>query len=213
MLAAAATVVLAGCSSSEAPSTSTTTATPTTMAAPSASGSTSASSAHNDADVTFVQGMIPHHSQAVDMATLAADRAGSIEVTQLAATIENAQGPEIEQLRGFLTAWGQPEAPTGTMGGTDHGTMDHSGMGHGGMSGAGGGMMTDAQLQQLRQAKGADFDRMFLQMMTAHHEGAVEMARAELAGGRNPEAKALAQAMIDEQQAEITTMQKLLSTV
>jgi uncharacterized protein (DUF305 family) len=74
-------------------------------------------------------------------------------------------------------------------------------------------MMTDAQMQQLRQARGADFDRMFLQMMTAHHEGAVEMARTELAGGRNPEAKALAQKIIDEQQAEITTMANLLSTL
>jgi uncharacterized protein (DUF305 family) len=200
MLAAASTaVVLAGCSNSETPSTSTVTATPTTVAAPSVSGSTSA---HDDADVAFAQGMIPHHSQAVDMAGLAADRAGNDRVKQLAASVENAQGPEIEQLRGFLAAWGQPEAPAGT---------DHAGMGH--SSTGGSGMTTDAQMQQLEQARGADFDRMFLQMMTAHHEGAVEMARTELAGGRNPEAKALAQKIIDEQQAEIATMANLLSTL
>jgi uncharacterized protein (DUF305 family) len=200
MLAAASTaVVLAGCSNSETPSTSTVTATPTTVAAPSVSGSTSA---HDGADVAFAQGMIPHHSQAVDMAGLAADRAGNDRVKQLAASVENAQGPEIEQLRGFLAAWGQPEAPAGT---------DHAGMGH--SSTGGSGMTTDAQMQQLEQARGADFDRMFLQMMTAHHEGAVEMARTELAGGRNPEAKALAQKIIDEQQAEIATMANLLSTL
>ncbi|HEV7468593.1 MAG TPA: DUF305 domain-containing protein [Pseudonocardia sp.] len=200
MLAAASTaVVLAGCSNSETPSTSTVTATPTTVAAPSVSGSTSA---HDDADVAFAQGMIPHHSQAVGMAGLAADRAGNDRVKQLAASVENAQGPEIEQLRGFLAAWGQPEAPAGT---------DHAGMGH--SSTGGSGMTTDAQMQQLEQARGADFDRMFLQMMTAHHEGAVEMARTELAGGRNPEAKALAQKIIDEQQAEIATMANLLSTL
>lgn len=200
MLAAASTaVVLAGCSNSETPSTSTVTATPTTVAAPSVSGSTSA---HDGADVAFAQGMIPHHSQAVDMAGLAADRAGNDRVKQLAASVENAQGPEIEQLRGFLAAWGQPEAPAGT---------DHAGMGH--SSTGGSGMTTDAQMQQLEQARGADFDRMFLQMMTAHHEGAVEMARTELAGGRNPEAKAFAQKIIDEQQAEIATMANLLSTL
>ncbi|MEK6441377.1 DUF305 domain-containing protein [Pseudonocardia sp. T1-2H] len=203
MLAAASTaVVLVGCSNSETPSTSTVTATPATVAAPSGSGSTSASSVHDDADVAFAQGMIPHDSQAVDMAGLAADRAGNDRVKQLAAAVEIAQGPEIEQLRGFLAAWGQPEAPAGT---------DHAGVGH--SSTGGSGMMTDAQMQQLRQARGADFDRMFLQMMTAHHEGAVEMARTELAGGRNAEAKALAQKIIDEQQAEITTMANLLSTL
>ena len=200
MLAAASTaVVLVHCSNSETPSTSTVTATPTTVAAPSVSGSTSA---HDGADVAFAQGMIPHHSQAVDMAGLAADRAGNDRMKQLAASVENAQGPEIEQLRGFLAAWGQPEAPAGT---------DHAGMGH--SSTGGSGMTTDAQMQQLEQARGTDFDRMFLQMMTAHHEGAVEMARTELAGGRNPEAKALAQKIIDEQQAEIATMANLLSTL
>ena len=203
MLAVASTaVVLAGCSNSEAPSTSTVTPTPTTMAAPSASGSTGASSAHDDADVAFAQGMIPHHSQAVDMAGLAVDRGGDNRVKQLATAVENTQGPEIEQLRGFLAAWGQPEAPAGT---------DHAGVGH--SSTGGSGMMTDAQMQQLQQARGADFDRMFLQMMTAHHEGAVEMARAELAGGRNPEAKALAQKIIDEQQAEIAAMANVLSAL
>lgn len=75
------------------------------------------------------------------------------------------------------------------------------------------GMMTDQQMQQFGQASGTAFDRMFLQMMTDHHNGALDMARTELAAGQNPDAKALAQRIIDAQQAEITEMQHMLSTL
>ena len=83
------------------------------------------------------------------------------------------------------------------------------GMEQNGMSGMSG-MMSDQQMQQLEQASGVEFDRMWLQMMIAHHEGAVQMAQTELRDGRNPEAKALAQTIIDAQQTEITQMQEML---
>ena len=89
------------------------------------------------------------------------------------------------------------------------GGMDHSAMGGGGMPG----MMSGQQMHGLGQSTGASFDRAFLQMMTAHHEGAVTMSRTELSDGRYPEAKALAQAIIDQQTAEIARMQELLNTV
>ena len=119
---------------------------------------------------------------------------------------QQAQGPEIQQLQGFLAAWGAPES-----GGMPNMSQEHNmpGMEQNGMSGMSG-MMSDQQMQQLEQASGVEFDRMWLQMMIAHHEGAVQMAQTELRDGRNPEAKALAQTIIDAQQTEITQMQEML---
>lgn len=157
------------------------------------------SSQFNDADVAFAQGMIPHHEQAIEMAELAADRAESAEVKHLAEDIEAAQGPEIETMTGWLEAWGQ-EAPSGTM---DHGDMDH---------GDTGGMMTEDEMNMLEGAEGAEFDRMFLEMMIEHHEGAIDMARTEQANGENPDAVALAEQVETDQDAEIDQMRRLLGS-
>ena len=182
-----------------------------TNAAPAAaptvpSGSSSAVTAeHNDADIRFAQLMIPHHQQAVEMAELAADRADSPPVTDLAEQIRAAQDPEIATLTGFLQAWGaEVPADSGSMAGMDHGGM--AGMDHGGMAG----MMTPEQMDQLETASGPAFDTMFLQMMIAHHEGAITDAQTELAEGSNPQAKELAQQIVDDQRAEIAQMQQLL---
>ncbi len=162
--------------------------------------STSPAAAHNAADTAFVQGMIPHHAQAIQMSEMATRMAGDEEVRQLATRIQRAQGPEIEQMRGLLAAWGEPE--TGSMGGMDHGDPGMGGMG---------GMASDQQMGQLGRADATSFDRMFLQMMTEHHNGAIEMAETELAEGRHPDARALAQKIIEDQRAEIVEMQELLS--
>ncbi len=177
----------------------------TTAAPPTGSSASSAQvvQAHNQADITFAQGMIPHHAQAIAMSTMAAERAGSPQVKDLAARIQTAQQPEIDQLSGFLRAWNAPVPSTNNpMGGM--GQMDHD------ASGAMAGMMSADQMQQLGQANGDAFDRMFLQMMIAHHQGAVTMSQAELRDGQNPEARQLAQRIIDAQQREITEMQTLL---
>ncbi|MFU8870892.1 DUF305 domain-containing protein [Micromonospora sp. SL4-19] len=162
------------------------------------SGSPSAGASFGDADVMFAQMMIPHHQQAVEMAGLADGRAADPEVKKLAAQIRAAQAPEIATMTGWLAAWGRP-APSATAG---HGRpgMDH------GMPG----MMSDADLAKLEAFTGVDFDRQFLTMMIAHHEGAITMAKDELARGVNPEARALAQRIVDAQQAEIDAMKKLL---
>lgn len=157
--------------------------------------------AHNQADVAFAQGMIPHHQQAVEMSRMAADRAGSAEVKQLAEQIQAAQGPEIEKLTGWLESWGA-EVPSGS---------GMAGMHHGGHDGMVDGMMSPEQMKQLEQSSGAEFDEAFLSMMIEHHEGAVAMARTELSDGQFPEAKQLAQQIIDTQQAEIDTMKRLLA--
>ena len=178
--------------------------TPPAPSAPGAAPAASASSGpvapeHNIADVAFVQGMIPHHSQAITMTDQAGPRAASPQVKDLAGRIAGAQGPEIEQMNSMLAAWGAPRAQPGSM--TGMGSMPMMGM------------MGDQQLSQLAAAGGPAFDRMFLQMMIEHHQGAVTMAQTELAQGQNPQAQQLAQAIITAQQTEIAEMNQLLPRV
>jgi uncharacterized protein (DUF305 family) len=154
---------------------------------------------HNDQDVTFAQMMIPHHQQAVEMAKLAATRTKSTEVTNLAQQIERAQDPEIKMMTGWLKQWGLPIDQTGMDGmqGMDHG---------GGMPG----IMSEQDMSKLKKAKGAEFDRMFLTMMTKHHQGAIAMAKQEQSKGSYSDAKTMAGTIITAQQAEIVKMKQLL---
>jgi uncharacterized protein (DUF305 family) len=162
----------------------------------------------NDADVRFTQMMIPHHRQAIAMAELATERAQNQDVKNLAEQIKNEQDPEIQTMTGFLKAWGAP-APTedNAMGG-----MDHSNMNNGTMPDMSG-MMSPEQMTQLSNATGTAFDRMFLQMMIAHHQSAVTDAQRELSDGKNEQAKALATNIVATQTAEINQMQQLLQTI
>lgn len=176
----------------------------TATAPPSSSASSSqVAQAYNQADITFAQGMIPHHAQAIAMSEMAAQRAESSQVKDLAARIQAAQQPEIDQLSGLLRAWNAPvpdaNSPMGGMGQMEHGA-----------SGPMPGMMSGDQMQEFGQASGNAFDRMFLQMMITHHQGAVTMSQAELRDGQNPDARQLAQRIIDAQQREINEMQTLL---
>lgn len=152
----------------------------------------------NAADVSFAQGMIPHHRQAVDMAALAANRARSAEVEKLAAEIKRAQGPEIRTLSGWLTAWGE-KVPRGT------GNGEHTGH-------SGSGMMTPGEMEKLEKSSGEAFDTAFLTMMVEHHEGAVEMAKTERSDGAYGPAKDMARSIVTSQSAEIARMNKLLGT-
>jgi uncharacterized protein (DUF305 family) len=173
----------------------------TTAGSNSSDDSSSAVAQFNDVDVSFAQGMVPHHQQAVEMSELAAERAESVEVKELAKKIEAAQAPEIEQLTTWLEAWGE-DAPSGDMG--------HGDMGHGDTDSEMSGMMTGEDMAMLEDANGAGFDEMFLQMMVEHHEGAVSMAKTEVAEGENPDAIAMAKAIIATQNDEIDQMQQLL---
>ncbi|MBG0851876.1 DUF305 domain-containing protein [Streptomyces spinoverrucosus] len=181
---AAAAVVLSACGS-------TTHDDHTTSARPSAS-----SARHNAADVSFAQGMIPHHRQALEMAELAATRAASPEVRSLAVEIRKAQDPEIRTMSGWLAAWGEPVPAAGASG--EHG-------GH-----AMSGMMTDQEMEDLGNSSGKAFDTAFLTLMVEHHRGAVEMARSELDNGAHRPAKDLARAVVTAQTNEIDRMNKLL---
>lgn len=155
---------------------------------------------HNAADVTFAQDMIPHHQQAVEMSQLAADRAESAEVLELAEEIEGAQAPEITLMTGWLQEWDE-DLPA-----------EDDGHGHGGddHSAAMPGMLSDAQMAELADASGAAFDTRFLELMIEHHEGAITMSRTQLDEGAYGPAKELAEEIIAAQQAEIDRMNALL---
>ena len=148
----------------------------------------------NDADVAFVQGMVPHHEQAIQMSELVIANGDDPTVIALAEQINAAQGPEIDQMNQMLDDWDID--PAGSDG------MD-------GMDGANG-MMSDDEMDMMSEAMGADLDRMFLETMIRHHQGAIRMAEVELEEGSNADVLALAQGIIDGQQAEIDQMQSML---
>ena len=163
---------------------------------PRESGSSESASDFNEADVTFATDMIPHHRQAVEMATLAESRADSAEVKSLAKQIMEAQDPEIQTMSGWLSAWGEPVPE------------DMSGMD---MSTSMPGVMSSDEMDELMNSSGAAFDKMFLAMMIKHHNGAIDMAKTEQAEGQYPDAVALAQQIESAQAEEIATMQDLRS--
>jgi uncharacterized protein (DUF305 family) len=147
-------------------------------------------------DVAFAGNMIEHHQQALDLAALVSDRSANPELIQLAQQVKVAQEPEIASLKAFLVQWKENPADS-----TDHG-------GHGAMNMSG--MVDEATMTQLSSLQGAEFDTLWLRSMIAHHQGAIEMANAELTNGQNADAKHLAQNIITVQQAEIDQMQKVL---
>ncbi|MFF1530945.1 DUF305 domain-containing protein [Cellulomonas sp. NPDC058312] len=185
-------VVLSACSngaetaSGDQPSTSTSDA------------ADAASREHNDADTEFAQMMILHHQGAIEMATMAEGRAQTEQVQQLSSDIQFAQQPEIDLMTSWLETWGE-EPPSSE---DDMGGMDHS-SGHTGMA-------NDEQMQQLEDA-GADFDRMFLEMMIEHHQGAITMSEQEQENGLNEDALALAGTIIGDQTEEIAEMKQMLA--
>ena len=221
---AAAVLTLTACGATSSPTVAGTTATSVTSSMSSAmmsSGSVAMpmpvapAGPHNQADITFAQQMTIHHRGAIAMADLAPTRADSSQVKTLAVAIKAAQAPELIEMTGWLAAWapstdmnGMPTttaAPSSTTGGT------------GGMAGMGDstaaampGMMTDQQMTELTAASGVTFDKMFLQLMITHHEGALTMATTEKAEGSNPAALKLADSITISQTAQITQMQTML---
>lgn len=160
----------------------------------------------NATDVGFAQGMIPHHAQAVEMADMGIAKSTNADVLSLAKQIKSAQNPEIETMTGWLQGWGQAVPSTASMADGGHDMTNMSGM-------MMDGMMSDADMKRLESSTGTAFDRLWLELMIQHHEGAVRMAKDELADGKNPDAKALAQAIITSQQAEISKMNALLAAL
>jgi uncharacterized protein (DUF305 family) len=148
------------------------------------------------ADVRFAEAMIPHHRQALEMTSLVDDRTTTPVIRAFARSITAAQTPEINVMTGWLAALGR-SAPSG----------------HAHDQAAGYGMASQEELNALRAAKGNAFDRLFLRLMTRHHEGAVKMAGEELAGGRDQRMRLMAKDVYSGQSIEIARMRKALESL
>lgn len=155
----------------------------------------------SDSDVRYVRDMIVHHGQALTMAGLAPQRAGTEPVRAMAARIADAQRPEIDMMNTWLRKHGRPEVDPNPSGhhheGHDPATMP--------------GMATEAQLAELAAATGPAFDTLFLKLMIAHHEGALVMAdkvRTD-GGGVDVRVQEMADDVTAVQTAEIQRMRQL----
>ncbi len=194
LLIAAATLsvaLLAACSGMHpAPSS------PRTSAGTSSASSGADTSPRNDADVMFSMMMVPHHAQAVEMADLVPSRSTDAPLVTLAAAIKGAQQPEIDLMTAWLKSWGL--APMTDMAGH---------MGHMGMDG----MMTDEEMAELTGLTGAPFDRMWLDMMIRHHEGALDMAKLVREQGVHGPTRTLAESILESQTREIVQMKAMLA--
>ncbi|GAA3512421.1 DUF305 domain-containing protein [Georgenia daeguensis] len=194
-------LTLAACSDDAPEETGATAAATTSSQTQTSEGTADVETAHNAADTEFAQMMIVHHEGAIEMADLAVEKADSEDVRSLAEGISAAQGPEIEEMTSWLEAWGEETSPMGGMEGMDHGGMEMEGMSQ------------EEAMQHLEGLSGTEFDRSFLEMMIAHHQGAVTMAQTELEEGENPQALELAEKIIADQEAEISEMEQMLAAL
>ena len=148
--------------------------------------STQSNSEYSSDDIAFAEMMIPHHEQAIEMSEIAFLNTSNPDVLQLAQEIKVAQSPEID----LMMSW------TGVKASTHAGHMMD-------------GMLSQNELSDLREAKGKEFDRLFLEGMIKHHEGAIEMAQ-DVAASKNKEVADLSTSIINAQELEIAKMKELL---
>ena len=197
VVALALAASLAACGSDDSTDTTAGTAAGTTAVAVAASATSNGSAVLNAADIEFAQGMIAHHEQAIEMAEIALDpnMGASAEVVDLATRIKGGQDPEVDLMTGWLDAAGEP-VMMDLSEGHDMSSME--------------GMMTGEQMDAMAAMTGSGFDQMWLEMMIAHHEGAIAQSQAVKANGSNPEVLALADQIITAQQGELTEMEQLL---
>lgn len=162
-------------------------------------------SSYTEADVAFMQAMIPHHAQALVMTALVPDRTERREIRLAAERIETAQSSEIERMRRWLEARGEEVPPPGAEGHAGH-------AGRAGMHG----MASAEELARLRAARGEEFDRLFLELMIRHHQGALRMTR-ELLGiegsAEEPELFQFVSHVDADQRAEIARMRRMLNAL
>jgi uncharacterized protein (DUF305 family) len=150
---------------------------------------------YNADDVAFATNMIPHHRQAVELSALVPDRSTNAELVALAQQISAAQQPEINVMKVFLVQWNEnPDTNSG----------------HAGHGNAMQGMVDAATVTKLESLTGAEFDKLWLESMIGHHQGAIEMAKAEIANGDNVDAKNLAKNIVTTQEAEIGQMKQMV---
>jgi uncharacterized protein (DUF305 family) len=168
------------------------------------------------ADVQFMQGMIHHHAQAVEMTALIESHTENKDVRSLGARISRSQSDEIKFMKRWLASRGQSiEEASHDMHHMNMPGMDHTKMAHGTMM-LMPGMLTPEQMEALKQAKGEAFDRLFLTGMIQHHGGALTMVKElfDTAGaGQDAELFNFATDVDSGQRAEIRIMQNLLEKI
>jgi uncharacterized protein (DUF305 family) len=172
---------------------------------------------YTEADVRFMQGMIPHHAQALEMTALVEGRTERTDIQLLARRIERAQTDEIAMMRHWLEERGErvPDEHAQHSRRGQHGAEAHQGhpsapaAAHAGMPG----MLTPEAMARLAAVSGAEFDRLFLEAMIRHHEGALVMV-AELfaseGGGQEGEMFQIASHIDGDQRIEIARMYRIL---
>ncbi len=188
----------AACSSAPAPAQ-----TPNPAPTPAAAADTATRKGYTAADVKFMQGMIGHHRQALVMSALVPTRTARRDFALMAERITLSQESEIAQMQRWLKQRGEAVPAEDA--------HVHAAMGHGEMMP---GMLSEAELTQLKNARGVEFERLFLQLMIKHHEGALLMVK-QLFGtpgsGQEPELFILAADVDADQNAEIKRMRTMLS--
>jgi uncharacterized protein (DUF305 family) len=156
------------------------------------------------ADVQFMQGMIVHHAQAIEMTALIESRTDNKDLRSFGARIDRSQSDEIKFMKRWLAARGEPISPA----------MSHMpGMDMSSHSMLMPGMLTPKQMQALKKAKAAEFDRLFLTGMIQHHGGALKMVKDlfDTAGaGQDAELFNFTTDVDSGQRAEIRIMQTML---
>lgn len=161
-----------------------------------------------------MQGMIMHHAQAVEMTDLIAERTATKDLHLLGQRISKSQTDEMAFMKRWLEARGQSTEMKMSADGSNSSQSNHSHSGHGSTSDHRmPGMLTPEQMDNLRKAKGADFDLLFLKGMIQHHEGALVMVKDlfDTAGtGQDAELFNFASDVDSGQRAEIKSMQNLL---
>jgi uncharacterized protein (DUF305 family) len=172
-----------------------------------AAGRAPATPAADSVDVGFAQDMSVHHEQAVGMATWERDHTTDPVLRQLAFDIETGQLAQIGRMQGWLALWQAPSQPTdghmAWMGAAGHG-------GHGAGVAQMPGMATDEELADLRAATGEEFDVLFLQLMTRHHQGGVEMAEYAQTNADEWAVRRLASSILESQTGETQLMLSML---
>ena len=160
------------------------------------------------AEAGYARDMQTHHDQGVEMAMIVRDRTEDEAVRTLAYDIARTQGQQSGQLYGWLTVWGVPQAGSGPpmqwMADDEHA---HAAAASTAMPG----LATPQQVEELRAASGVDAERIFLRLMIAHHQGAVEMSEAVLARTSEPVVQSFARAVVTSQESEATLMEEMLA--
>ena len=170
---------------------------PTPQATQSAVAEIRAEGDHNDTDVMYLQMMVAHHEQGLEMVRLAEKNSERDDIKTLAQAVDATQSDEVTMMKGWLTDWKQPTT-------VDHAPSAHAD--HGGLPATG-----PAEFEALGKASGAEFETAFLNLFVAHQHNAVEMAAMVAADGSNPETKAFAARVKESRTDQIQQMLGLMN--